>query len=136
MKQEMAIRVKPALETIKEKFDYWRETREKRTEVPRVLWEAAVKLTGEYSISRISRTLGLDYSELKRRVVSAKKMDLSVRKIRDGFVELETFNRNVSVTECLVELEDGHGGRMKMSFRGEISLDLIELSKEFWKRKG
>ena len=136
MKQEMATGAKPALETIKDKFDYWRETREKRSEVPKVLWQAAVKLTAEYSISRISRTLGLDYSELKRRVVSAKNKDFSVKKIRAGFVEVEAFNRNVSGADCLVELEDGQGGGMKMSFRGEVSLDLIELSKAFWKRKG
>ena len=137
MKQEIATGAKPTtLDKIKDKFDYWRETRAKRSEVPKVLWQAAVKLTAEYSISRISRTLGLGYSELKRRVVSAKNKDLSVKKIRAGFVEVEAFNRNESGAECLVELEDAQGRRMKMSFRGEVSLDLIELSKAFWKRKG
>ena len=34
--------------------------------------------------------------------------------------------------ECIIEMEDGSGAKMKMAFRGQMNLDLIELSKTFW----
>jgi hypothetical protein len=34
----------------------------------------------------------------------------------------------------MIEMENAHGSRMRMSFKGQADLDLLELSKAFWAR--
>ncbi len=59
-----------AIEKVKELFETWREVRKKRTKIPEELWQAAVKLSSDYSLNEISQTLHINYSVLKERIVS------------------------------------------------------------------
>ncbi|MDD4273320.1 MAG: hypothetical protein PHG14_06280 [Desulfobacter postgatei] len=40
-----------------------------------------------------------------------------------------------SVSECVVEMEDGNGAKMRMCFKGKTDFDLLELGKSFWMRR-
>ncbi len=57
-----------AIEKVKEQFETWREVRENRTKIPEKLWQAAVKLSSDYSLNEISQTLHINYSVLKERI--------------------------------------------------------------------
>jgi hypothetical protein len=57
-----------SLEQVRERFEEWRATREKRGRVPEELWDAAVDLTYRHSICIVSKTLRLDFNGLKQRV--------------------------------------------------------------------
>jgi hypothetical protein len=35
------------------------------------------------------------------------------------------------ISECIVEMEDGGGSKMKMCFKGKTEFDLLELGKSF-----
>lgn len=57
-----------SIEDVQYQFENWRETREKRCPIPEELWYAAVRLTEDYSVSHVARTLRLNYTRLKDRV--------------------------------------------------------------------
>ena len=44
------------LTEVRNRFQQWRETREKRTTVPEELWQAAVDLCPQHSLSEIARS--------------------------------------------------------------------------------
>jgi hypothetical protein len=56
------------LETVRQRFERWRRTREVRSRIPEPLWASAVKVAGTYGIHRTARALRVDYYALKKRV--------------------------------------------------------------------
>ena len=139
------------LEAGRRRFERWRRTRQGHSRIPEPLWTSAIKLAGAYGLCRTARTLGLDYNALKRRVGSAglhdspagptprRKMPArsasSVKKSAQNqamsFVELVPPEDAYS-PECIVELEDPRGARMRIHLKGSGSPDLAALSRSFW----
>ena len=121
-----------SLSEVKDLFEVWRQNREKRRPMPEELWEAAVSLSEKHSLHQISKALRLNHTALKMRVcpekASTPKQPIST------FIELEV-PRETVMAECVIEMEDGAGGKMRMQFRGKTDFDLLELGKAFW-RKG
>ena len=58
----------PTLEQIREQFEAWRQGRKKRSAIPEELWQSAVNLRQDHSISKVPSTLGLNHAVLKHRV--------------------------------------------------------------------
>lgn len=56
------------LDIVKQEFKHWRNSRPKMSKIPIYLWEMVKPLIDEYPISIISRTLGLNHSQLKQNV--------------------------------------------------------------------
>ena len=118
---------------VKEQFKLWRKTRKSPKPIPRELWDAAAKLSETYSINQISKALCLNHTSLKERVHKIK--DISIQEVHPpSFVELN-FEHSPLVSECIVEMEDRAGAKMRMCFKGKMDFDLLELGKAFW-RKG
>jgi len=131
---------KPTLGEIREQFEKWRKTREKRTTIPEVLWEAAVSLSPGYSPCQISKALRLNYNDLKYRIQTSQSMLHSSPVIDPAFIDLG-FKSPMLPAECTIEMEDQNGAKMSMYFKGEAldhrygifdGLDLLELGKVFW----
>ena len=122
-----------ALEKGKERFETWREVRKKRTKIPEELWQAAVELSSDYSLNKISQTLHLDYSVLRERILSMKSEELGVKGAVDGFVEVD-LGGGGSTEEWVFELEDGKGAKMRMRMKGGAGVDLIEIAKVLWSK--
>ncbi len=119
-----------SLSEVKEQFQKWRRTRKSPRPIPKKLWEAAVCLSANHSISQISRELILDYSALKKRALIKKKN--SVTKIScPDFIELG-FDPPTAIPECLIEMEDSLGGKMRIHFKNKTDTELLELVKTFW----
>jgi hypothetical protein len=55
------------LERAKVGFAAWRQTRRGAERIPDGLWEEAARAARQHGIHRVSRELGLDYNQLKRR---------------------------------------------------------------------
>lgn len=119
------------LETVKQEFTLWRASRKHRSRIPEKLWEAAASLSGQYSVHYISKSLGLNHSALRDRV-AALSLDAN-KKIQTCFFELPR-PQSAPTVECLVEMENSHGNKMRMHFTGEASLDLQALSQAFWRQ--
>ena len=121
------------LEEIRDQFETWRKTREKRTTIPDVLWEAAISLSPRYSLCQVSKALRLNYSDLKLRVQASQSFLQSSPVIDPAFIDLGLKNP-IFPAECTIEMEDQNGAKMRMYFKGEAGLDLLELGKVFWSK--
>jgi len=117
------------LETVKLQFKTWRETRKHRCPIPDELWEAATGLSDQYSVHRIAKVLGVNHTTLKDRIATRKAMENT--EPQACFLELPA----PPVSECSIEMENRHGEKMRMHFAGEVSLDLLALSQNFWTRE-
>ena len=124
---------RPAISEVKEQFKIWRRTRKSPRPIPEKLWAAAVSLTAKHSISQISKELVLDYTALKKRV-PIKKKDSAAKMSPPGFIELN-LEPPAAASECIVEMQDILGSKMRMHFRGKTDFNLLELAKAFWRKK-
>ena len=117
------------LEGLRQRFDRWRRTREGRSRIPETLWTAAAKAAGKYGLNPTAQALRLDYHALKKRVEA-------VGNLPDGgavttFVELARPASGGS-RECILELEDPGGAKMRVHLKGVDAPDLAALSRSFW----
>ena len=113
---------KPTLQDVLSRFETWRKGKKVGSRIPKCLWKAAVEICDVHSICEVSRTLGLNYTELKRRCGAATPSPTS-------FVELAL---PASASTCVVELGNGSGATMKMTFYGQSpNLDPAEMIRAF-----
>jgi hypothetical protein len=124
---------RPSLSEVKEQFKIWRRTRKTPRPIPEDLWESAVSLTAKHSISQISKELVLDYSALKKRV-PIKKKNTVAKMNPPAFIELN-LEPPAAGSECIVEMQDILGAKMRMHIRGKTDFDLLELAKAFWSKR-
>jgi hypothetical protein len=123
----------PTISEVKEQFKIWRRTRKSPRPIPEKLWAAAISLTAKHCLSQISKELVLDYTTLKKRA-AIKKKDSAASMGPAGFIEVN-LEPPAAVAECIVEMQDIRGAKMRMHFRGKTDFDLLELAKAFWSKK-
>lgn len=119
------------LKEVQSLFIQWRETRPHKCRIPEELWTAAVRLSNEYSIHKISRTLRLSHSELKARVERFHSNRLAAPSL--DFIPLDISPPHPA--ECIVEMEHRNGNKMRMHFKGKADLDLQSFAESFWSGK-
>ncbi len=122
-----------SLREVKEQFKIWRRTRKSHRPIPEKLWQEAVSLTATHSISQISKELVLDYNALKRRVPTKNK-NTATKISSPGFIELN-LEPPTTVSECIVEMQDNQGAKMRMHIRGKTEFDPIQLAQAFWRKR-
>lgn len=123
---------KTEIEKAREHFDSWRRTKEySSSPIPERLWQEAIGLAGVHSICEISKALGLDYNQLKRRVQRSEALVESPAAQTNAFVEL-SLSATVPQPEYIIELERPDKARMRMSIKGAVDPHLCDLAKTFW----
>jgi len=130
----MKYRNQQRLEEVKQLFTTWRASRKHKTRIPDDLWEAAASLAPQYSIHQISRDLRLNHTSLKDQVVARTEENSTSSAPQPFFLELPAA-QSPPLSECLIEMENRHGEKMRMHFAGEVSLDLLAVSQNFWTRR-
>ena len=131
MEQLRTPALQPTLEEVSAQLKHWRQIkRNHREPIPKKLWQAAVELSRQYSISSVSKELRLGYTDLKERV-HISSMSKPKNKERDpDFIELKC-EQPFLVLEATVEIEDSKGSKMRMCFKGKPDFDLMNLAKAF-----
>ncbi len=128
------------LEGTLRRFERWRQTRDGRSRIPERLWASAVKAVARYGLHPTARALHLDYYSLKKRVESAGRERRDRRTASAGgrereagttFVELPAPASGAS-SECILEMEDPRGAKMRIHLKGTPAPDLVGLSRSFW----
>ena len=123
----------PDIEETRNQLIHWRESKKSAREpIPERLWEQARDLANKYSINEVSKHLRLNYTDLKKRILGPNYKTVPHKKPA-SFIELPS-EKLFSQSECIIEMEDKSGCKMKMCFRGETNLDLLELGKAFWRK--
>ena len=119
------------IEKVRLRFERWRKSKKGHPPIPAPLWRAAVGLTRHYSVNRISRALGLNNTDLKRRVEAAQASSEARKPSRPTFVELALAESDRQAG-CVVEFERPGGERLRIWLPSESSFDLQGLSERFW----
>jgi hypothetical protein len=120
---------RPTLEEVSNRFETWRRGKKPRSRIPKCLWKAAVEVCAEHRVFRVSKALGLNYNDLKRRVVGAGQTEKMPSPAKADFVELSMGLRTQPVL-CSVEIESEAYGKLKMSFSRDF--DPVELARVFF----
>jgi len=122
------------LEQTEALFSRWRENRRRGARIPRALWSAAVALAGRYGVERIGQQLRVDEQRLTKHVqragglVRSGKRDLQFVELLSGPVP----SARTGNAECVVELENARGGKMRVELRGQGLGGLSSLCSAFW----
>lgn len=124
-----------SLSVLKRQFEQWRATRQARDRIPAHLWDGAVNAVAEHGAYRVSSELKLDYMVLKRRagVTAGKRSAASVTTPR--FVEVVAAATSPAApanVDCVVELTNGRGARMRVELRGNATAALGSLCQSLW----
>jgi hypothetical protein len=131
MNKKKAIKPPTPITKVRQRFERWRKSHQPRTRFPEELWSEAVSLAREYGHNRTARALGLDYYSLKKRLETASVSNRVSYPDSPSFVELFP----ASHSEYTIEIEDGEGGKMRISFKGGQVPDVVSLSRSFWQGK-
>jgi len=124
----------PTLEEVRVRFETWRSRKKAGSPIPKALWEAAVSQCHAHSILEVSRSLRLNYNDLKSRVHEPKKKALPSTRGCMEFVEvgLEGLPKP---PECIVEMEAVNGAKLRMHYLGDQKgIDPVELARVFWRQ--
>jgi hypothetical protein len=124
---------KLTVEQVQKQFAHWRRSRAKRGAIPDALWQAAVMLFPDYPVHRISKALRLNYTDLKHRVNAYRSTCDQIDVNTASFIELG-LSAPMPPAECIIEMADQKGASMRMYFKGQAGLDLLELGKAFWSK--
>jgi len=120
--------VPAGLESTRQRFERWREAREGRPRIPESLWALATRAARQFGVHRTCRALRLDYVVLKRHVESDATQGPPRDASPPSFVELVPAGSTFP-TECVVEIEDLSGARMRIELKGVAVPDLVALTR-------
>jgi hypothetical protein len=84
-------------------------------------------MAAKHGLNRTARLLSLDYYTLKKRMNGARCDQAE----SSAFVELPSSSLSI-MSECIVELEDATGSRMRVHVKGHNLPDVLALSRSFW----
>lgn len=122
------------LEGVRRRFERWRATRRGQTRIPDTLWASAALVADTFGISRTAQVLRLNPSRLKKRIAQKLAANVAELEGKPRFVELGPFSPTGSC-ECLLELEDGNGAKMRIELKGIAAPNLAALSRGLWNRQ-
>jgi hypothetical protein len=121
---------------LKRQFDQWRAGRKVGERIPLDLWAGAVAAAVEHGAYRVAAELHLDYAVLKRRAALAGGK-AAATELAPCFVELfapagPTPPAGAAQRECVVELENARGAKMRVELSGNGLCGLSALCSAFW----
>jgi len=118
-----------ALSEARCQLDHWRSQQpNKRTRLPKELWQQAVVLAKEHGLNKTARALGLKYYSLKKHLEATATDKSKPAEARREFLELLPSPVTSPSVECTIELEDGSGTTMRMHIKGARITDLASFA--------
>ena len=113
------------IDTLRSRFEQWRQTREGKPRIPDELWSAAAEVARRDGVNRTAAALGLDGGKLKRLMEASDSAFTSAAPAR--FVELVASGQ----PEYTIELE-GRNGKLRIHCKGAAVDELAGLSRALW----
>ena len=116
----------PEFAVVKRSITKWRETRKKLGPMPEELWDAAVKLAGNYGVSKVAKGVDLCYRTLRER----KKKSVSLLAEQQSFVEVSVCQEVPTASDCTIEMVRPDGATMIISHLAHR--EVVTLAEGFW----
>ena len=120
------------LEHVRERFRLWREKRKKGARIPAALWQAAVSLYPRCSLYQISRSLRLDYADLRNRIECGKGSIESLEAEDHRFMEVRLSEAYGNISECRLRAEEPGGRKVELELKGIAVGQLLQVLAEVW----
>ena len=126
-------RMPKSIVRVQQRFERWRRFGKKtktagRSRIPEELWRAAVEVAIEHGAYKAACALRLNHTALKARL--PERSGERGRSVEGAFVELVPAALSGDA-ECVVDLEDGRGTRMRIHLRGGMTPDLASMTRAF-----
>jgi hypothetical protein len=122
----------PQIESVCRRFARWRRNKKHRSPIPDELWKSAADLACAYGLSKTARTLRLNYYSLKERIEAGSQQGFRGGDATPAFMELIP-QPAAAISECIMEMEDPSGARMRIHLKGSRVPDIKDLSDSFWR---
>ncbi|MCH8177900.1 MAG: hypothetical protein IIC09_06865 [Proteobacteria bacterium] len=125
MRRVISKRVAPAFKQLHRRFAAWREAGRMGRKIPEELWEAATELARKLGVNPVSKAIGLDYTQLKRRVVGNSQQQIATN-ATGGFVEFAV-DPMPATPKCMIEFE-GQRGKLTIQLTGHQPSEVVTLA--------
>ena len=119
------VEVPVQLSRLEQRFLAWRKSRRPGARIPARLWKVAAQCGRDVGLNRTATVLKLDYYSLRKHVDRLG----DARSSQPKFVELPSMP---ATGDCVIELEDASGAKMRVHLKGDQLPDLLALSRSFW----
>jgi hypothetical protein len=118
------------------RLEAWRKAPRIGSRVPEELWSEIVGWARQLGVNPISRAMGLNFSDLRKRVEQGQGLCRVATAARPTFVELEA-NSLLGGTQGgpVVEVYSPDGGRLVMHFPSGVPVDTLGLVASFMGRR-
>ena len=146
------------LEDVAKQFKHWRESRVRGERIPMALWGQAERLCQEHAPQRVAGVLGVALASLMRRLQHTGDSAVHRPGLDTEFVEVVMTSASPATPEsaasrlerspppeqpsdaatptpaheCVLELENAHGAKMRVQLNGAGLASLGALCSSFW----
>ena len=124
------------LEQVKQQFACWREHKT-GGHFPNKLWAAALDMADLYGVERTVQELGVNPDRLKKkRELIRQSSTRRVNAEEPQFIEMRMSPScgMAPACECIIEVENAKGAKMRIQFKGHDTAELVRLSDALWSR--
>lgn len=118
------------LEQLRQRLDEFRRTHALRSRLPESLWTAAAELAKREGMYQTARALRLDYAGLKKRIENHSPPKRKRTTAAPSFMEFIAPGAK-PVTDCTVEVETAHGGKLRLNLKAVAISELVNLIRAF-----
>ena len=109
---------------VRRQLERWRGNRKKGARIPEPIWQAAVEVAREHGLWQTAKELRLDYYSLQDRVASSNGDT-------GEFIEIP-LPATAMRPDCVVEIEDGRGARMRVELQGKSADSVESVVRALW----
>jgi hypothetical protein len=106
------------------RLETWRRQSRPRARLPEDLWSSAVALARRYGLHKTAKALRLDYYGLKKRVEQTDKGTRTTETRADTFVGVLPSELSPLRPECMLEMENASGSKLRIQLKGFEAPDL------------
>jgi hypothetical protein len=121
---------------LRQRIEYWRRTRDRRTAMPPDLWAEAIALARAGRPYAVAQALRVNFEGLRRRM--AESVPGAPSAVPGAFVELSGAQilSATAATGTVVELSDGADVRLTVRLAAGAELDVAQVVAAFRQRGG
>ena len=102
------------LEDVREHFEHWRNTRDKRRKIPESLWDEVRMLIGHYPTGQITKALHLNSAQISAALNTRSDFNF-VAAHTEGQKPASPVNTVHDDGTCTIEVCHRNGGRLKIT---------------------
>jgi hypothetical protein len=103
-----------ALDEVREHFEHWRNTRDKRRKIPESLWDEVRMLADHYPAGQIAKALRLNSAQISAAVSTRSDFTFVAAHTEDQ-LSASAVETIINDETCTIEVCHRNGGRLKIT---------------------